>query len=284
MIEIRSKEYVSVQTDLLKQRVVELLAKGVEAKMVIILCGDDAASASYARAKQKFADKIGIQNSLVTLPINSSTEELISVIEQYNEDDTVQGIMVEMPLPVQIDPQKVTLAIDPNKDLDAIHPIHLGNLLLNQPSRIPNTPLAAMSLMEEINTIFKGKRAVMIGRSTIVGKPLAELMLQKGATVTLAHSQTENIAEITRAADIICIAIGSPNFLTKDMVSPGATVIDIGTSYDENGKVHGDVDFENVAEITHAITPVPGGVGPVTKLMVFKQMIDKLEEVVDDDR
>ncbi|MGH2119191.1 bifunctional 5,10-methylenetetrahydrofolate dehydrogenase/5,10-methenyltetrahydrofolate cyclohydrolase, partial [Aerococcus sp. L_32] len=221
----------------------------------------------------------GVANELISCPSNTTTEELLAVIQQYNEDETVQGIMIEMPLPKQIDVQKINIAIDPDKDLDAIHPVHLGNLLAGNQSRVPNTPLSAITLMDEVNTTFRGKRAVMIGRSTIVGKPLADLMLQRGATVTVAHSQTENMAELTRSADIICVAVGIPKFLTEDMVSPGTTVIDIGTTYDENGKVTGDVDFENVAEKTHAITPVPGGVGPVTKLMVFKQMIDRLEEV-----
>lgn len=279
MIEIRSKEYVKVQTELLKKRVSELKDSGIHPKIVIILCGDDEASASYARTKTRFADKIGVANELISCPSNTTTEELLAVIQQYNEDKTVQGIMIEMPLPKQIDVQKINIAIDPDKDLDAIHPVHLGNLLAGNQSRVPNTPLSAITLMDEVNTTFRGKRAVMIGRSTIVGKPLAELMLQRGATVTLAHSQTKNMAELTRSADIICVAVGIPKFLTEDMVSPGTTVIDIGTTYDENGKVTGDVDFENVAEKTHAITPVPCGVGPVTKLMVFKQMIDRLEEV-----
>lgn len=281
MIEIRSKDYVKVQTDLLTQRVSELKANGIHPKIVIILCGDDEASASYARTKMRFADKIGVESELITCPNETTTEELLARLHRYNEDDSVHGIMIEMPLPKQIDVQKINIAIDPEKDLDAIHPVHLGNLLAGNQSRVPNTPLSAITLMDEVNTIFKGKRAVMIGRSTIVGKPLAELMLQRGATVTLAHSQTENMGELTRSADIICVAVGIPNFLTADMVSPGTTVIDIGTTYDENGKVTGDVDFENVAEKTHAITPVPGGVGPVTKLMVFKQMIDRLEEVTE---
>lgn len=281
MIEIRSKEYVKAQTEILKQRVRELINKGIQPKMVIILCGDDEASASYARVKQRFAEKIGIAHKLITLPANTQTDELVAIINQFNMDATIHGIMVEMPLPEQINLQKVVLSINPEKDMDALHPIHLGNLLSGQPSRIPNTPLSAISLMEEVNTRFKGKHAVMIGRSTIVGKPLAELMLQRGATVTLAHSQTENLAELTRSADIICVAVGIPNYITADMVSPGVTVIDIGTSYDEDGKVHGDVDFDQVSEVAHAITPVPGGIGPVTKLMVFKQMIDKLEEVTD---
>lgn len=281
MIEIRSKEFVKVQTDLLKQRVSELKDNGIHPKIVIILCGDDEASASYARTKTKFANKIGVAHELISCPNETTTEELLAIIKRLNEDNSVQGIMIEMPLPKQIDFQKINVAIDPDKDLDAIHPIHLGNLLAGNQSRVPNTPLSAITLMDEVNTSFKGKRAVMIGRSTIVGKPLAELMLQRGATVTLAHSQTENMAELTRSADIICVAVGIPKFLTADMVSPGTTVIDIGTTYDETGKVFGDVDYENVAEKTHAITPVPGGVGPVTKLMVFKQMIDRLEEVTD---
>ena len=281
MIEIRSKEFVKVQTDLLKQRVSELKDNGIHPRIVIIFCGDDEASASYARTKIKFADKIGVAHELISCPNETTTEELLAIIKRLNEDNSVQGIMIEMPLPKQIDFQKINVAIDPDKDLDAIHPIHLGNLLAGNQSRVPNTPLSAITLMDEVNTSFKGKRAVMIGRSTIVGKPLAELMLQRGATVTLAHSQTENMAELTRSADIICVAVGIPKFLTADMVSPGTTVIDIGTTYDETGKVFGDVDYENVAEKTHAITPVPGGVGPVTKLMVFKQMIDRLEEVTD---
>jgi methylenetetrahydrofolate dehydrogenase (NADP+)/methenyltetrahydrofolate cyclohydrolase len=281
MIEIRSKEYVNLQTDLLKQRVTELINRGIQPKIVIILCGDDGASASYARTKTRFADKIGVAHELITCPNETTTEELLAIIKQYNEDPSVHGIMIEMPLPKHIDVQKVNIAIDPGKDVDAIHPVHLGNLLAGDHSRVPNTPLSAITLMDEVGTVFKGKRAVMVGRSTIVGKPLAELMLQRGATVTIAHSQTENMAALTRSADIICVAVGIPNFLTEDMVSPGATVIDIGTTYDENGKVTGDVDYANVAEKTHAITPVPGGVGPVTKLMVFKQMIDRLEEVTD---
>ncbi|MCZ0717014.1 bifunctional 5,10-methylenetetrahydrofolate dehydrogenase/5,10-methenyltetrahydrofolate cyclohydrolase [Aerococcus kribbianus] len=273
---INSKSLVEREVSLMQKQVAQLRTAGIVPKIITVYVGSDPASYTYSRQKQKFASKLGIDYGIKELADDASTEEVLAVIEQLNNDESVQGIMVEMPLPDHIDRKRVVLSISPNKDCDAIHPAHLGNLLTYSPTRIPNTPLAAISLLEEIGTDFKGKHAVMVGRSAIVGKPLAELLLQKECTVTLCHRQSQNLKAMTQAADILCVAIGSPEFITGDMVKEGAIVIDIGINFNDQGKLVGDVDFASVAPKAKAISPVPGGVGPVTNVMLFKQFVDKL--------
>ncbi|MDY4646862.1 MAG: bifunctional 5,10-methylenetetrahydrofolate dehydrogenase/5,10-methenyltetrahydrofolate cyclohydrolase [Aerococcus suis] len=273
----RSKPVVEEEIALLKNKVIQLKKRGIMPNIKTVFVGNDPASNTYSKQKQKFANQLGIRLTILHLPHETDTETLYHKIQELNHDDDVDGIMIEMPLPAHIDRKKIVLAIDPNKDCDAIHPAHLGNLLTYSPSRIPNTPLAAIKLLEYYQTEFQGKKAVMVGRSAIVGKPLAELLLQKECTVTLCHTKTENLAELTRTADILCVAIGKPEFITADMVNPNAIVIDIGINFNDKGKLVGDVKFDEVAAKVKGISPVPGGVGPLTNVMLFKQFVEKLE-------
>lgn len=277
MFEIYSKDYVKEAKASMSERVEALKAKGIEPSMTTFLVEGRSANAAYAKVKGKFADSVGVKYNLVELPAETTTEDLIKEIKKCNEDENTHGIMVEMPLPEHINEADVRLALDPKKDVDALHPIHLGNLLHQRPSTIPNTPLAAMKMLELADTELKGTDCVVIGNSAVVGRPLAELLQQKDATVTICHIFTKDTAKFTREADVVCSATGVPGLVTEDMIKEGATVIDIGTTY-VDGKLHGDVDYENVAPKCRAITPVPGGVGPVTQVMLFDQMITRLEK------
>ena len=278
MIEIYSKDYVKEQKEKMAERVEALKAKGIHPSMTTFLVKGRSANAQYAKVKGRFAETIGVDYHLVELDAETTTDDLVQAIEEKNQDPNTQGIKVEMPLPEHIDERQIRIALDPDKDVDALHPIHLGNLLHQRPSTIPNTPLAAMKMLELADTEFKGKDCVVSGNSTVVGRPLAELLEQKEATVTLCHIYTNDTAKFTREADIVCSATGVPHLVTEDMIKEGATVVDIGTTYTEEGKLLGDVDYENVAPKTRAITPVPGGVGPVTQVMLFDQMITRLEK------
>ncbi|AMC00028.1 hypothetical protein AWM75_02125 [Aerococcus urinaehominis] len=277
VVEMRSKDLVSrIKTDLASQAQA-FRERGIRPHLVTILVGNDAASISYAKSKQKLADQIGAQFSLKLFP-SITTTELLQEIDNLNEDPSVHGIMLELPLPKTLDQHAIVSRINPKKDVDALNPVHLGNLLAGQASKIPNTALASMTLMAEYGIDLVGKQAVMVGRSLIVGKPLAELMSQAGATVTVCHSQTKDLANYTRQADIICVAIGRPGYITGDMVKEGAVLVDIGTNYDQNGKLVGDAAYSELKDKLSAITPVPGGVGPLTNLMLFKQLYDQIDK------
>ncbi|MCC9680767.1 bifunctional methylenetetrahydrofolate dehydrogenase/methenyltetrahydrofolate cyclohydrolase, partial [Streptococcus agalactiae] len=200
-----------------------------------------------------------------------SQEELIDIIHKYNEDKIIHGILVQLPLPQHINDKKIILAIDPKKDVDGFHPMNTGHLWSGRPMMVPCTPAGIMEMFREYHVDLEGKHAVIIGRSNIVGKPMAQLLLDKNATVTLTHSRTRNLSEVTKEADILIVAIGQGHFVTKDFVKEGAVVIDVGMNRDENGKLIGDVVFEQVAEVASMITPVPGGVGPMTITMLLEQ-------------
>ena len=244
---------------------------GQEPGLVVILVGDNPASQVYVRNKERSALAAGFRSEVVRLPESTSQEELLILIAQYNQDPAWHGILVQLPLPAHIDDEAVLLAIDPDKDVDGFHPTNMGRLWSGHPLMIPSTPAGIMEMFREYKVDLEGKNAVVIGRSNIVGKPMAQLLLSKNATVTLTHSRTHHLAKIAKKADILVVAIGRGHFVTKDFVKEGAVVIDVGMNRDENGKLIGDVKFDEVAEVASLITPVPKGVGPMTITMLMEQ-------------
>lgn len=256
----------------LQEKVERLKAEsGLVPGLVVILVGDDPASQVYVRNKERFAKKVGFLSETVRLSESISEEELIQVIEKYNKDERFHGILVQLPLPKHINDKRVILAIDPKKDVDGFHPMNTGHLWSGRPVMVPCTPAGIMELLREYEVPLEGKTAVIIGRSNIVGKPMAQLLLEKNATVTLAHSRTRDLAKVTKQADILIVAIGQGHFVTADFVKEGAVVIDVGMNRDVDGRLIGDVDFEEVEPIASLITPVPGGVGPMTITMLMEQ-------------
>ena len=244
---------------------------GQEPGLVVILVGDNPASQVYVRNKERSALAAGFRSEVVRLPESTSQEELLTLIAKYNQDPAWHGILVQLPLPAHIDDEAVLLAIDPDKDVDGFHPTNMGRLWSGHPLMIPSTPAGIMEMFREYKVDLEGKNAVVIGRSNIVGKPMAQLLLSKNATVTLTHSRTHHLAKIAKKADILVVAIGRGHFVTKDFVKEGAVVIDVGMNRDENGKLIGDVKFDEVSELASLITPVPGGVGPMTITMLMEQ-------------
>ena len=244
---------------------------GQEPGLVVILVGDNPASQVYVRNKERSALAAGFRSEVVRLPESTSQEELLTLIAKYNQDPAWHGILVQLPLPAHIDDEAVLLAIDPEKDVDGFHPTNMGRLWSGHPLMIPSTPAGIMEMFREYKVDLEGKNAVVIGRSNIVGKPMAQLLLSKNATVTLTHSRTHHLAEVAKKADILVVAIGRGHFVTKDFVKEGAVVIDVGMNRDENGKLIGDVKFDEVAEVASLITPVPKGVGPMTITMLMEQ-------------
>lgn len=256
----------------LQEKVERLKAEsGLVPGLVVILVGDDPASQVYVRNKERFAKKVGFLSETVRLSESISEEELIQVIEKYNKDERFHGILVQLPLPKHINDKRVILAIDPKKDVDGFHPMNTGHLWSGRPVMVPCTPAGIMELLREYEVALEGKTAVIIGRSNIVGKPMAQLLLEKNATVTLAHSRTRDLAKVTKQADILIVAIGQGHFVTADFVKEGAVVIDVGMNRDVDGRLIGDVNFEGVEPIASLITPVPGGVGPMTITMLMEQ-------------
>ena len=238
---------------------------------MVILVGENPASQLYVRNKERSALAAGFRSEVVRLPESTSQEELLTLIAKYNQDPAWHGILVQLPLPAHIDDEAVLLAIDPEKDVDGFHPTNMGRLWSGHPLMIPSTPAGIMEMFREYKVDLEGRNAVVIGRSNIVGKPMAQLLLSKNATVTLTHSRTHHLAKIAKKADILVVAIGRGHFVTKDFVKEGAVVIDVGMNRDENGKLIGDVKFDEVAEVASLITPVPKGVGPMTITMLMEQ-------------
>ena len=239
----------------------------------VIIVGQNPASMSYVISKIKATEYCGFDGELIQLPETTSQEELLRVIAERNGKDDVDGILVQLPLPKHIDEQTVIEAIAPEKDVDGFHPSNVAGLWLNQPAIVPCTPLGIIALLEQTHVDLGGRHAVVVGRSNIVGKPIAKLLLDKNCTVTIAHSRTKDLAAICRKADILIVAVGRPRMITADMVKQGAIVIDVGINRLEDGRLVGDVDFETVAPIAGAITPVPGGVGPMTITMLMRNTI-----------
>jgi methylenetetrahydrofolate dehydrogenase (NADP+)/methenyltetrahydrofolate cyclohydrolase len=244
---------------------------GVVPGLVVVIVGENPASQVYVRNKERSAIAAGFRSEVVRLPETIQQHELLELIEQYNQDPLWHGILVQLPLPKHIDDEAVLLAIDPAKDVDGFHPLNMGRLWAGNPVMVPSTPAGIMEMFKAYGIELEGKRAVVIGRSNIVGKPMAQLLLAKNATVTLTHSRTHHLAKIAKAADILVVAIGRAKFVTADFVKEGAVVIDVGMNRDEDGKLCGDVDFDAVSPIASHLTPVPGGVGPMTVTMLMEQ-------------
>ncbi|HEM2741724.1 bifunctional methylenetetrahydrofolate dehydrogenase/methenyltetrahydrofolate cyclohydrolase [Streptococcus suis] len=245
--------------------------KGLVPGLVVILVGENPASQVYVRNKERSALAAGFKSEVVRVPDTISESDLLDLIERYNQEDEWHGILVQLPLPAHISEEKVLLAIDPDKDVDGFHPTNMGKFWSGHPVMIPSTPAGIMEMFKEYQIELEGKSALVIGRSNIVGKPMAQLLLDANATVTIAHSRTKNLPELARQADILVVAIGRGHFVTKEFVKPGAVVIDVGMNRDENGKLIGDVKYDDVSEVASYITPVPGGVGPMTITMLMEQ-------------
>ena len=259
----------------LKIEIDQLKAEGKRIpKLVVVLVGDNQASLSYVRGKEKACQAVGMENDLVTLPETTTEEELLKLIDQLNQDAQVDGILVQLPLPAHINEKDIIFAIDPKKDVDGFHPYNVGKLMLQEETFVSCTPKGIMRILETIGyDDLSGKRAVVVGRSNIVGKPIAQLLLNKNATVTICHSRTKDIEAICREADILIAAIGKAKYINRNWVKEGAVVIDVGINRDENNKMCGDVDFEDVKEVCSFITPVPKGVGPMTIAMLLENTL-----------
>ncbi|MGP1506470.1 MAG: bifunctional methylenetetrahydrofolate dehydrogenase/methenyltetrahydrofolate cyclohydrolase FolD [Campylobacter sp.] len=268
--------------DEVRAKALELSAKGVKPGLAVILVGDDKASQTYVASKEKASIACEIASFIYRLSTDTNEETLINLIKDLNSNDQIDGILVQLPLPRHIDENAVLKAIDPRKDVDGFSAVNVGNLVSGLDGFVPCTPLGIMRLFAEYGVDLAGKNALVIGRSNIVGKPMANLLLNASATVTIAHSKTKNLAEISRAADIIVVAIGRPNFLCADMVKDGAVVIDVGINRLEDGRLVGDVNFDEVAPKCELITPVPGGVGPMTIAMLLSNTIKSAQKRLKD--
>ena len=244
---------------------------GKQPHLVAVLVGHDGGSETYVKNKVLACEQCGFKSTLIRYEDNITEVELLACVDKLNKDDDVDGFIVQLPLPKHIDEQKIVEAIDYHKDVDGFHPTNMGRLWSGHPLMIPSTPAGIMEMFREYKVDLEGKNAVVIGRSNIVGKPMAQLLLSKNATVTLTHSRTHHLAKIAKKADILVVAIGRGHFVTKDFVKEGAVVIDVGMNRDENGKLIGDVKFDEVAEVASLITPVPKGVGPMTITMLMEQ-------------
>ncbi|HOO61898.1 MAG TPA: bifunctional methylenetetrahydrofolate dehydrogenase/methenyltetrahydrofolate cyclohydrolase FolD [Bacillota bacterium] len=249
--------------------------------LAVIQVGEDPASSIYVNNKKKACEQVGIKSFGYSLPANATEDELIELIDTLNHDDKVHGILCQLPLPKHMDEFSVICNITPEKDVDGFHPVNKGLLAIGRDCLVSCTPKGCVELLKFANVDITGKHCVVIGRSNIVGKPVSQLMLQENATVTIAHSRTKNLPALCRDADILIAAIGKIGFVTKDFVKPGAVVIDVGINRDENGKVKGDVCFDEVSEIASAITPVPGGVGPMTITMLLQNTLEAYEHIME---
>lgn len=260
------KEQVRLET-------LELAKKGIKPGLAVIIVGDDPASRVYVNNKKKACEAVGFLSREYALPATTTQEELLSLVDELNNDKEINGILCQLPLPKGLDEKAVIEAISPLKDVDAFHAINVGKIMIGDYDFLPCTPAGVMEMLHSYKIPVEGKNCVVIGRSNIVGKPMAMLLLHENGTVTVTHSRTKNLADVTREADILVAAIGKPKFVTADMVKEGAVVIDVGMDRDENGKLCGDVDFENVKDKCSAITPVPGGVGPMTIAVLMKNTL-----------
>lgn len=270
---IDGKELAKHIREELKEEVKELKNAEIYPKLAVIMVGDDPASKVYVRNKSRACEDVGIEYEEYLLPSKTTREELLELIEKLNNDERVHGILVQSPLPEGLDANEAFRTILPKKDVDGFHPVNVGKLSLNQDCFVSCTPYGIIKMLEAYNVPIEGANTVIIGRSNIVGKPLAQCLLNKNATVTICHSKTKNLKEITKKADILIAAIGKPKFVTEDMVKENATVIDVGINRNEEGKLVGDTDFENIKEKVSFITPVPGGVGPMTIAMLMYNVV-----------
>lgn len=279
MAQLIDGKLISTQIkDELKVEVADLKAKGVTPCLAVIQVGSDPASCVYVNNKKKACAYIGIESLSYELEENISQEELLTIIDELNHNEMVNGILVQLPLPKHIDENTVIHAIAPEKDVDGFHPETVGNMCIGSKGFLPCTPAGVIQLLKRSNIEIEGKECVVIGRSNIVGKPMAMLLLRENGTVTITHSRTKDLKEITKRADILVAAIGKPKFVTAEYVKEGAVVIDVGIHRNENNKLCGDVDFDDVIEKVSAITPVPGGVGPMTIAMLMNNCVETVRQ------
>ena len=272
---LSGKEFAARIKEDAARGVAELKAAGVLPRLAVIIVGSDPASEVYVRNKQRTCEELGIRSDHIALPAETTKEELLACIEELNVDPEVHGILVQLPLPAQIaeDEEEILSHIDPRKDVDGFHPVNVGHLVLGAPGLRPCTPAGCIRMLDYAGIPIEGAHAVIIGRSNIVGKPMAHLLLERNATVTICHSRTQNLAAIARTADILVAAVGRPHFVTADMVKEGATVIDVGINRIAPKKLVGYVDFDAAAAVAGAITPVPGGVGLLTVAMLMENVV-----------
>lgn len=273
---INGKEISQQIKDELKLEVARLAKKGRRACLAVIQVGNDPASSVYVNNKKKACAYIGIESKSYELSKETSEEELISLVEKLNDDSQVNGILVQLPLPVHIDEDRIIRTISPDKDVDGFHSVSVGRLWIGEKGFLSCTPAGIIQLLKRSGITIEGKECVVIGRSNIVGKPMAALLLRENGTVTVAHSRTKDLKEITKRADILIVAVGKKKYITREYVREGAVVVDVGMHRDENGKLCGDVDYDDVAPVTSAITPVPGGVGPMTIAMLMDNCVETM--------
>lgn len=257
----------------IKQEVSEMKQQRMTPGLTVILVGDDPASHSYVKGKEKACEEVGIASRVIRKPASITEEELLDIVRELNEDPATHGILVQLPLPDHISEEAVLETIIPEKDVDGFHPVNVGRMMIGEECFLPCTPHGVIEMIKRTGTEIAGKHAVVVGRSNIVGKPVAMLLLQENATVTICHSRTKNLAEMTRQADILVVGVGVAHMIGKEHVKPGAVVIDVGVNRIESGKLVGDVRFDEVKEIASHITPVPGGVGPMTITMLLKNTV-----------
>ena len=272
---LSGKEFAAKIKEEAGSQAAELKAAGIHPRLAVIIVGADPASEVYVRNKQRACEELGIRSDHIALPEDTTKEELIARIDMLNADADVHGILVQLPLPAQIaaHEEEILSRIDPRKDVDGFHPVNVGHLAIGAPGLRPCTPAGCIRMLDYAGISVEGAHAVIIGRSNIVGKPMAHLLLERNATVTICHSRTKNLAEIARTADVLVAAVGRPRFVTADMVKPGATVIDVGINRIAPKQLVGDVDFDAAAEVAGAITPVPGGVGLLTVAMLMENVV-----------
>ncbi|MDY0396482.1 bifunctional methylenetetrahydrofolate dehydrogenase/methenyltetrahydrofolate cyclohydrolase FolD [Virgibacillus halophilus] len=263
----------------MKEEINALKGEGIVPHLTVVLIGDDPASKSYVNGKKKASSEIGMESDVILLPESTSEKELLDLIDKLNHDEQVHGILVQLPLPEHIAEQKVIEAISPAKDVDGFHPVNIGRMMTGKNAFLSCTPLGIITMLKENNIEITGKHAVVIGRSNIVGKPVGQLLLNENATVTYCHSRTRDLKHFTKQADILVVAVGKPHAIGSEFVKEGAVVIDVGINRTPDGKLTGDVDFENVKEKASFITPVPRGVGPMTIAMLLKNTIQAAKQI-----
>ncbi|MEH7458589.1 bifunctional methylenetetrahydrofolate dehydrogenase/methenyltetrahydrofolate cyclohydrolase FolD [Bacillus pseudomycoides] len=271
---IKGNEVAEKKRTQLKEEVVKLKEQGIVPGLAVILVGEDPASRSYVKGKEKGCEQVGIYSELIEFPETITEERLLAEIDRLNEDNRINGILVQLPLPKHIEEKAIIERISPEKDVDGFHPISIGRMMTGQDTFLPCTPHGIVELVKETNLDISGKHVVVIGRSNIVGKPVGQLFLNENATVTYCHSKTKNIKELSKLADILIVAVGRPKMVTADYIKEGAVVIDVGVNRLDTGKLCGDVDFENVLDIAGYITPVPKGVGPMTITMLLHNTVE----------
>ncbi|EJS71502.1 bifunctional methylenetetrahydrofolate dehydrogenase/methenyltetrahydrofolate cyclohydrolase FolD [Bacillus wiedmannii] len=271
---IKGNEVAEKKRAQLTEEVVKLKEQGIVPGLAVILVGEDPASRSYVKGKEKGCEQVGIYSELIELPETITEERLLAEIDRLNGDDRINGILVQLPLPKHIEEKAIIERISPEKDVDGFHPISVGRMMTGQDTFLPCTPHGIVELVKETNLDISGKHVVVIGRSNIVGKPVGQLFLNENATVTYCHSKTQNMKELTKLADILIVAVGRPKMVTADYIKEGAVVIDVGVNRLETGKLCGDVDFDNVLDVAGYITPVPRGVGPMTITMLLHNTVE----------